>query len=118
MLLGLVFALLGIYILLALAFESYSQPLLIMAVIPFGMAGAIIGLMLLGYGISIIAIMGMLALCGVVINDSLILISYANELRTKGGCSNAGNYRSQWPPLPPHCFDDAYHVCRLSAAVI
>lgn len=81
---GFIFTLLGIYILLAIPFKSYKQPLLIMAVIPFGVVGAMIGLLLLNKGLSIIAIMGMLALCGVVVNDSLILIDYANKLREKG----------------------------------
>lgn len=81
---SLLFALMGIYILLAIPFRSYRQPLLIMAVIPFGVVGAICGLMMLGYGLSIIAIMGMLALCGVVVNDSLILVDYANQLTRSG----------------------------------
>lgn len=82
--LGLAFTLMGIYILLAVPFKSYSQPILVMAVIPYGVVGAMIGLILLGYGLSIIAIMGMLALCGVVVNDSLILVVYANERREQG----------------------------------
>jgi multidrug efflux pump subunit AcrB len=81
---GLLFALITIYILLAIPFKSYKQPLLIMIVIPFGIVGAICGLLILDLGLSIIAIMGMLALCGVVVNDSLILIDYANGLREKG----------------------------------
>lgn len=81
---GLIFALIAIYILLAIPFKSYKQPLLIMLVIPFGMVGALCGLLLLDLGLSIIAIMGMLALCGVVVNDSLILIDYANKQREKG----------------------------------
>ena len=82
---GLYFALIGIYILLAIPFKSYKQPLLIMAVIPFGIVGSLCGLLLLDLGLSIIAIMGMLALCGVVVNDSLILVDYANGLREKRG---------------------------------
>lgn len=81
---GFVFTLLAIYILLAIPFNSYKQPSLIMAVIPFGVAGALCGLILLNYGLSIIAIMGMLALCGVVVNDSLILVDYANQRRSAG----------------------------------
>jgi len=82
--LGFIFSLIGIYILLAIPFNSYKQPILIMAVIPFGIAGALVGLMLLGTGLSIIAIMGMLALCGVVVNDSLILVDTANKFRKQG----------------------------------
>lgn len=82
--LGTGFALTAIYILLAIAFKSYGQPLLIMAVIPFGAVGAILGHMLLGYGLSVVSLMGMLALAGVVVNDSLILVEYANQQREKG----------------------------------
>ncbi len=82
--LGVIAALLMIYCLLAIPFKSYSQPLLVMSVIPFGAAGAVLGLIILGYGLSIIAIMGVLALCGVVVNDSLILVDYANHRRRQG----------------------------------
>lgn len=78
------FSFLLIYVLLAIPFRSYSQPLLIMAVIPFGFGGAILGHLLLGYGLSIMSIMGMVALAGVVVNDSLILVDYANRQRAKG----------------------------------
>lgn len=77
--LGAWFALSGIYILLAIAFRSYSQPLVIMAIIPFGAVGAILGHMVLGFGLSVVSLMGMLALAGVVVNDSLILVEYANK---------------------------------------
>lgn len=81
---GLLFTLMAIYILLAIPFKSYKQPILIMVVIPFGIVGALCGLLILGEGLSIIAIMGMLALTGVVVNDSLILIDYANQ-KVKSG---------------------------------
>ncbi|WP_221797774.1 efflux RND transporter permease subunit [Oceanobacter mangrovi] len=74
-------AVIMIYVLLALPFRSYSQPLLIMLVIPFGSVGAVLGHMMMGYGLSIISIMGIVALSGVVVNDSLILIDYANRQR-------------------------------------
>jgi multidrug efflux pump subunit AcrB len=80
-----IFALLLIYVLLAIPFRSYSQPLLIMIVIPFGAGGAMLGHMLLGYGLSIMSIMGIVALAGVVVNDSLILVDYANRLRRRDG---------------------------------
>ncbi len=82
--LGTWFALAGIYILLAIAFRSYSQPLIIMAIIPFGAVGAILGHMLLGFGLSVVSLMGMLALAGVVVNDSLILVEYANKKFEQG----------------------------------
>src|SRR5690606_10947693 len=75
------FAMLLIYVLLANPFRSYSQPLLIMAVIPFGAVGAVIGHMLLGFSMSVMSVMGIVALAGVVVNDSLILIDYANRRR-------------------------------------
>ena len=73
-----------IYILLAIAFRSYSQPLIIMAIIPFGAVGAILGHMALGFGLSVVSLMGMLALAGVVVNDSLILVEYANKKLEQG----------------------------------
>ncbi len=82
--LGTGFALAAIYILLAIAFRSYGQPLLIMAIIPFGAVGAILGHMILGLGLSVVSLMGMLALAGVVVNDSLILIEYANGQLAQG----------------------------------
>lgn len=82
--LGTGFALAGIYILLAIAFRSYSQPLIIMAIIPFGAVGAILGHMSLGFGLSVVSLMGMLALAGVVVNDSLILVEYANKKLEQG----------------------------------
>jgi len=82
--LGTGFALMAIYILLAIAFRSYAQPLVIMAIIPFGAVGAILGHMALGFGLSVVSLMGMLALAGVVVNDSLILVEYANKKSEQG----------------------------------
>ena len=70
-----------IYALLAIAFGSYLQPLIVMTAIPFGIVGAVIGHILLGYDISLISIMGVIALSGVVVNDSLIMVDYANRSR-------------------------------------
>jgi multidrug efflux pump subunit AcrB len=70
-----------IYALLAVAFGSYTQPLIVMAAIPFGLVGAVIGHILLGYDLSLISLMGVIALSGVVVNDSLIMIDYANRQR-------------------------------------
>ena len=74
----------SIYILLAIAFRSYLQPVVIMAIIPFGAVGAILGHMILGYSLSVVSLMGMLALAGVVVNDSLILVEYANKKYQQG----------------------------------
>ena len=76
---GLLYALLGIYVILAIPFKSYIQPLIVMISIPFGIIGAIIGHVLMGYSLSLISIMGIVALSGVVVNDSLVLIDLANR---------------------------------------
>src|SRR6056297_777583 len=68
-----------IYSLLAAAFKSYSQPLIVMGAIPFGIVGAVLGHILLGYDLSLISLMGIIALAGVVVNDSLIMIDFANK---------------------------------------
>ena len=72
------------YALLAIPFRSYVQPLVILFVIPFGFVGALIGHVVLGYGMSVISLMGIVALSGVVVNDSLILVVAINDLRAKG----------------------------------
>ncbi|MFK7841422.1 MAG: efflux RND transporter permease subunit [Sphingorhabdus sp.] len=79
--LGLAFlaALLMIYTLLAIPFRSYMQPLIIMAVIPFGIIGALIGHLVLGLPLGVLSIFGIIALSGVIVNGSLILIDFINE---------------------------------------
>lgn len=79
---GFAMAMLIIYALLAIAFGSYTQPMIIMAAIPFGIIGAVIGHIILGYDLSIVSLMGVIALSGVVVNDSLIMIDYANKRRS------------------------------------
>ena len=74
----------ALYALLAIPFRSYLQPLLVMAAIPFGIIGAVAGHLIMGFGLSIVSLMGMLALSGVVINDALVLIDYANRRRREG----------------------------------
>ena len=81
---GLFLALLAIYALLAIPFGSYYQPIIVMIAIPFGIVGAVLGHILMGYALSLMSIMGIVALCGVVVNDSLILIDYANRQRREG----------------------------------
>ncbi|MFB0610782.1 efflux RND transporter permease subunit [Aurantiacibacter poecillastricola] len=72
-------ALAGIYALLAIPFRSYVQPLIIMAAIPFGMIGALIGHLLLGISLGIVSMFGVIALSGVVINGGLVMIDFMNE---------------------------------------
>ncbi|MDT7043160.1 efflux RND transporter permease subunit [Candidatus Nitronereus thalassa] len=78
---GFALAMLLIYGLLAIPFRSYIQPLIVMLSIPFGIIGAVAGHFLLGYGLSIISLFGIIALAGVVVNDSLVLIVATNQLR-------------------------------------
>jgi multidrug efflux pump subunit AcrB len=78
------FALFIVYALLAIPFKSYTQPLIIMSAIPFGFVGAIAGHVLMGYNLSIISMFGIVALAGVVVNDSLVLIDSANRAERAG----------------------------------
>ncbi|MDO9514497.1 MAG: efflux RND transporter permease subunit [Syntrophales bacterium] len=81
---GLMLAMLAVYALLAIPFRSYIQPMIIMVSIPFGIVGAIFGHLLLGYSLSIMSLFGIVALSGVVVNDSLVLIDAANRQRAQG----------------------------------
>ncbi len=77
-------ALLVIFALLAIPFRSYSQPLIIMSAIPFGFVGAVAGHLIMGMDMSILSVFGMVALTGVVVNDSLIMIDLINRERRDG----------------------------------
>ncbi len=81
---GFKLALVAIFALLAIPFRSYSQPLLIMAAIPFGMIGAVLGHIIMGFNLSLLSLFGLVALSGVVVNDSLLLIDKANRNRREG----------------------------------
>jgi multidrug efflux pump subunit AcrB len=76
--------LLVIYILLAVPFKSYAQPLVVMMVIPFGIVGAVIGHWIMGMNLTLLSLMGVLALSGVVVNDSLVLVDFVNKKRSQG----------------------------------
>ncbi|WP_411359951.1 efflux RND transporter permease subunit [Pseudidiomarina sp. YC-516-91] len=77
-------ALFAIFALMAIPLKSYSQPLIIMSVIPFGMIGAVVGHWILGMPISILSLFGIIALAGVVVNDSLVMVDYVNQARRDG----------------------------------
>lgn len=81
---GLILVLFVIYGLLAIPFRSYWQPLIVMSMIPFGAVGAVAGHWLMGKPLTIMSLMGMLALTGVVVNDSLVLVDFINRKRRKG----------------------------------
>lgn len=81
---GFVFALLMIYVLLAIPFSSYVQPLIVMSAIPFGIVGAIWGHILLGMNLTLLSVFGIVALTGVVVNDSLVMVDFVNRARAAG----------------------------------
>ena len=72
------------YVLMAVPLKSYGQPFIILAIIPFGFVGAILGHLYLGLALSLLSLFGMLALAGVVVNDSLLLVNRYNEQRRLG----------------------------------
>ena len=81
---GALFAVFLIYALMAIPLRSYSQPLIIMSVIPFGTIGALVGHWILGIQVSMMSFFGIIALAGVVVNDSLILVDFVNRERRLG----------------------------------
>ena len=81
---GAVMALLAIYVLLAIPLRSYVQPCIVMSVIPFGMTGAIIGHIIMNTELSIMSGIGIVALSGVVVNESLVLVEFVNRHRRAG----------------------------------
>jgi multidrug efflux pump subunit AcrB len=74
-------ALFVVYILLAIPFKSYLQPLIIMSAIPFGFTGAVIGHLIMGMNLAVLSIIGIVALSGVVVNDSLVMVDFINRYR-------------------------------------
>jgi multidrug efflux pump subunit AcrB len=75
---------LGIFALLAIPFRSYGQPLIIMSAIPFGLIGAVLGHLIMGLNLTMLSMFGMVALTGVVVNDSLIMVDLINRQREAG----------------------------------
>ena len=83
-LLGFVFVIIAIYALLAIPFKSFGQPLVVMSIIPLAIVGAILGHYIMDLSFSMLSIMGILGLTGIVVNDSLVLVDYINQQRSKG----------------------------------
>lgn len=77
-------ALLSMYVMMATLFRSYSQPLMVMFAIPFGLIGALLGHFMLDRDVTLWSIVGMVAVSGVVVNDNLVLVDYINRNREKG----------------------------------
>jgi multidrug efflux pump subunit AcrB len=81
---GFVFAIFLMYVLMAIPFKSYVQPIIIMLAIPFGLVGAVWGHVILGMDLTILSFFGIVALSGVVVNDSLVLVDFINQARRQG----------------------------------
>lgn len=81
---GFLIALFVMYVLMAIPLRSYTQPLIVMSVIPFGLVGAVGGHVIMGMDLSIMSMCGAVALAGVVVNDSLVLVDYVNREVAKG----------------------------------
>ena len=79
-----IIALFAIYVLLAVPFKSYTQPLVVMSAIPFGIIGAVWGHLLMGLDLALFSLFGIVALSGVVVNDSLVLLTFYNQMRREG----------------------------------
>ena len=73
-----------VYMLLAIPFKSYFQPLVVMSSIPFGITGAVVGHIIMGMNLSVLSMMGIVALTGVVVNDSLVMVDFINRYRSEG----------------------------------
>ena len=84
MMFGFIIAMLAIYVLLTLEFRSYLQPLLILAIIPFGMVGAVLGHWILGLSLTMFTMFGLVALTGVIVNDSIVLVDFINKKLATG----------------------------------
>lgn len=86
--LGLKIGLVLIYLVLAWVFSSYGWPILVMLIIPFGITGAVIGHWLMGMNLTILSLFGLFGLAGIVVNDSIILVTFYRQLREKGMAIN------------------------------
>ena len=81
---SMMFILIVVYTLLAIPFRSYSQPFIVIAVIPFSLVGVIIGHTILGINMSVLSIWGVLALLGILVNDSLVMVDWINRKLDEG----------------------------------
>lgn len=81
---GVMMAVAGIYIILAAIFGSYSRPIVVMSIIPFGIVGAIVGHYLMGFNLTILSMIGLLGLAGILVNNSIILVARFEERLSAG----------------------------------
>ena len=87
-------ALFGIYALMAIPLKSYVQPLIVMTAIPFGIIGAVLGHLLLGLTLNAVSLIGIIALSGVVVNDSLIMVHFVNRAVSLGASPASAAFES------------------------
>ena len=80
-----------IYVLLAIPFRSYAQPLIVMSSIPFGIVGAVWGHVLMGMNLTLLSSFGIVALTGVIVNDSLVMVDFINRARDRYLAENPGD---------------------------
>ena len=111
---GFVLSLIMIFGLLAVPLRSYVQPLIVMGAIPFGFVGAVWGHLLLGLALSFTSVLGCVALTGVVVNDSLIMVDFINRVRGQrsGGGPRASDSPGGQPAVPSHPAHVADHIRR------
>ena len=95
---GFLVALLAMFVLLSMEFRSYVQPLLILMIIPFGAVGAIIGHGLMGFPLCFFSVFGLIALSGIIVNDSIVLFDFINARIAEGGVSPRSHCRCRNPP--------------------
>ena len=100
-----IIALAAIYVLLAVPFKSYTQPLVVMSAIPFGIIGAVWGHLLMGLDLALLSLFGIVALSGVVVNDSLVLLTFYNQLRREGTSHEDALVSAGFCALPSHSAD-------------
>lgn len=81
---GFIVAMLAMYLLLVFEFQSYLQPLIVLAIVPFGMVGAIFGHALQGLPLTLFSMFGMVTLAGVVVNDSIVMVDFINQCIHRG----------------------------------
>ena len=84
MLVSLILVLGGMYALMAIPFGSYTQPFIVLLVVPFGIVGSVLGHLFHDLPVSVMSIFGILGVCGVVVNDTLVLVDRVNELKAEG----------------------------------
>ncbi len=81
---GFIFAVIAIFALMAIPLRSYIQPIIIISAVPFGIVGAVMGHIILGMALSVLSMVGIVALAGVVVNDNLVLVNFVNRSRAAG----------------------------------